>query len=70
MTSGYDADGQMYWDDAVAWADQLEFGGYSDWRLPATVFPDNTCSNDVGGATWFGLRHWLCGERDGTSTLG
>lgn len=32
-TSGYDADGLMSWDDAVIWADQLEYGGYDDWRL-------------------------------------
>lgn len=47
-TSGYDdalygADynGQMFWSDAVAWADQLVFSGYDDWRLPITF--DQTC---------------------------
>ena len=34
MTSGYDSDGRMTWDNAVAWADQLEYQGYKDWRLP------------------------------------
>ena len=38
QTSGYDPDGIMNWDDAVAWADQLVYGGYDDWRLPH-VFP-------------------------------
>ena len=38
MTSGYDIDGQMNWYDAVAWADQLEYGGFDDWRLPITVY--------------------------------
>ena len=33
-------DGRMNWDQAVAWADQLVYGGYDDWRLPATVQPD------------------------------
>ncbi len=33
-TSGYDADGKMTWNQAVAWADGLIYGGYSDWRLP------------------------------------
>jgi len=51
VSSGYDDDGEMYWDAAVAWADQLTFAGYQDWRLPATIFPDNTCSNNVGGGT-------------------
>ncbi len=33
-TSGYDSDGKMNWNAAVAWADGLVYGGYSDWRLP------------------------------------
>lgn len=33
-TSGFDTDGKMNWNTAVAWADGLEFGGYDDWRLP------------------------------------
>lgn len=37
QTSGYDADGLMTWTDAVAWADQLTLGGYTDWALPTTV---------------------------------
>jgi hypothetical protein len=37
QTSGY-ADGYMMsWSDANAWAAQLEYGGYDDWRLPTTV---------------------------------
>jgi hypothetical protein len=28
------ADGRMGWDAAVAWADQLVYAGYDDWRLP------------------------------------
>ena len=35
--SGYDADGLMTWANAVAWADQLRLGGYTDWSLPTTV---------------------------------
>ena len=41
-TSGYDADGRMTWDQAVAWASGLTYHDsvrgidYSDWRLPAT----------------------------------
>ena len=34
QTSGYDADGGMIWSEAMIWADQLEYGGHSDWRLP------------------------------------
>jgi len=35
MTSGYDADGHLTWQEAVVWADQLTFGGFTDWRLPS-----------------------------------
>jgi Protein of unknown function (DUF1566) len=37
------ATGQMGWNAAVAWADQLDFGGYSDWRLPTLKPFDPTC---------------------------
>ena len=43
QTSGYDADGRMTWDAAVAWADQLSYYDtvrgvtYDDWRLPFVV---------------------------------
>jgi len=42
-TSGYDADGMMDWDSANAWAANLVYGGYSDWRL-ATNTPINGSS--------------------------
>lgn len=29
-----DSKGTMNWEDALAYAENLEFGGYSDWRLP------------------------------------
>ena len=32
-------DGKMTWANAVAWANQLVYGGYEDWRLPIT--PDS-----------------------------
>ncbi|MDH5302258.1 MAG: DUF1566 domain-containing protein [Gammaproteobacteria bacterium] len=33
MTSGYDADGLLTWGAANAWANNLVYGGYGDWRL-------------------------------------
>jgi len=36
-TSGHDSDGMMTWNNAVAWADQLVYGGYDDWRMPTAV---------------------------------
>jgi hypothetical protein len=48
--SGY----RSSWDDAMAWAENLEFGGYNDWRLPTTTpFDDPTCSVDVRAAGTF-----------------
>lgn len=37
MTSGYHPDGQLTWQEAVNWADQLNFGGFDDWRLPSVA---------------------------------
>jgi len=43
QTSGYDSDGViMLWTDALAWADQLEYGGLSDWRLPTAYNIDGS----------------------------
>jgi hypothetical protein len=44
-TSGYDADGLMIWAQAMNWAGNLSYGGYTDWRLPTTQIPD-ACSVD------------------------
>jgi len=38
-------DGRVSWGNAKAWAADLVFGGYSDWRLPATL-PLNGVSYD------------------------
>ena len=33
--SGYfEEDGAMDWDDALSWAENLEYAGYDDWKLP------------------------------------
>jgi hypothetical protein len=50
-TSGFDADGLMNWSTATAWADNLVYGGFSDWRLPTLNPADTTCSQsfDAGG---------------------
>lgn len=38
-------DGRMGWSTAVAWADSLVYGGYSDWRLPTLNPSDKSCGN-------------------------
>ncbi len=30
----------MTWNDAMNWADELEYGGHKDWRLPTALNPD------------------------------
>ncbi|HHZ94212.1 MAG TPA: DUF1566 domain-containing protein [Flavobacteriales bacterium] len=35
MTSGYDDDGYMDWEDSLLWADQLVYAGFDNWRLPS-----------------------------------
>ena len=52
MTSGYDADGMMTWSEAMTWAGNLNYGGYTDWRLPDTWQPDPSC-NIQGGVSLF-----------------
>ena len=35
QTSGYDSDGLMTWADAMTWVENLNYGGFNDWRLPS-----------------------------------
>jgi len=34
FSAGLDGDGKLDWSGALAWAENLEYAGYSDWRLP------------------------------------
>ena len=49
MTQGYnqfpDTPGAMTWSTAMTWASNLSYGGYTGWRLPTTLQPDATCSD-------------------------
>ena len=36
MSSGFDPDGQITQFDAITWASNLTFAGYTGWRLPVT----------------------------------
>lgn len=40
-TSGHDADGRMTWMQANAWAANLSYGGYDNWRLPKVLAVGN-----------------------------
>ncbi len=56
MTSGFDSDGKMVWNDAMTWAGGLAFAGYSDWRLPDT--------NPVSGGITYNLNTRYDGSTD------
>ena len=46
--------GPMTWSAANAWAENLVFAGYDDWRLPTTIqFDDPSCPDDVRGTLLF-----------------
>ena len=45
MTSGYDHDGIMTWEESMVWVAQLEYGGYANWRLPTTSPVNGTSFN-------------------------
>ena len=47
-TSGHDADGYMSWARATAWANNLVYGGFSDWRLPTMNLADASCTGGLG----------------------
>jgi len=34
LKAGEKQDGKLNWEQALRWAEDLEYGGYSDWRLP------------------------------------
>ena len=41
--------GEMDWEFANGWAQQLVVGGFDDWRLPTTTQPDPSCSMQLDG---------------------
>ena len=50
MTSGYSDDGTMTWNIANTWVNQLEYGGFTEWRLPTMVDIGNDgCNNSNNG---------------------
>ena len=63
-TSGYSgsgvdaASGAMTWNAATAWANNLVYGGYDDWRLPTLDPADTTCSSSMDPGGGLPLQHW------------
>lgn len=58
------ADSKMNWAAAVAWADGLSYGGYTDWRLPNT---DPSCNGtgEAYGCTSSEMGHLFYNELGG-----
>lgn len=67
-TSGFDADGLMNWSTATAWADNLVYGGYSDWRLPTLNPADTTCRNNFNPGGGFPNQYFGTGCTGGELT--
>ena len=42
--TGVNANGRMTWDAATDWANNLVYGGFSDWRLPTLNPNDASCT--------------------------
>ncbi|MBK8753194.1 MAG: PEP-CTERM sorting domain-containing protein [Candidatus Competibacteraceae bacterium] len=47
-------DGLMTWSEAMAWADQLVYGGYDDWRLPIMAPGNQPPAASYNGTTAIG----------------
>ena len=45
--------GLLNWGTATAWANNLVYGGFSDWRLPTLNPADTTCSNNFNPGSGF-----------------
>jgi hypothetical protein len=43
-TLGSFINGRASWNDAVNWVDQLEYGGFDDWRLPIFDLSEKNCT--------------------------
>lgn len=58
-TSGHDTDGRMTWANAKSWADNLIYGGFSDWRLPSTnTGPASNCASNFNPGGGFPLQYF------------
>jgi hypothetical protein len=50
--NGFVPDGSMTWEQAKKWADNLVYGGYSDWRLPSARLTGNYGFSHDGSTDW------------------
>jgi hypothetical protein len=59
--TGVNANGTMTWDAATAWANNLVYGGFDDWRLPTLNPADTTCSNNFNPGGGFPNQYYGTG---------
>lgn len=69
------ADGRMGWDAAVAWADQLVYQGYDNWRLPTlgpigAVFDYGFSTNATTDRGYADSAGWVDGSGVPVSEMG
>lgn len=57
-SSRVDSSGHMGWDAAKLWANSLEYGGYSDWRLASLNPSDTSCSDSFDPGSGFPVQYW------------
>ena len=50
--------GRMDWNEATAWANNLIYGGFDDWRLPTLNPADTTCGNSTNPSGGFPIIHF------------
>jgi len=67
-TSGFSADGLMDWDTAKSWVDNLEYGGFNDWRLPSALNADGTGPDEGYHHTGNEMQHMFYTELGVTAT--
>ena len=59
--SDMNVNGLMTWNVATAWADNLVYGGFSDWRLPTMNPADTTCSSNFNPGGGFPTQYFGTG---------
>ena len=67
FNSGYDDDGAMLWLDALDWAANLNYGGYTNWRLPTALNPDGSGPCYIDDCTGSEMGHLFFGELGGVA---
>lgn len=70
MTSGYDADGMMSWSESLTWANQLQFAGHDNWRLPTALNQDGSSPCSSGECNDSEMGHIYFIELNGLRGIG